>query len=215
MSLTQSYTAGAAREFAHKPRVRTLDRSAFNAACSLLMQYVLQDCRPDLLIGIRTGGLVVAEAMASSVPDAAPVMALTSRRASTGAKSRLPWLPVLLKQLPEPVVDGLRVVEHRVLTPRRRARPQGQHVDPAEIEQIRQHLTGLDRPGVAVVVDDAVDSGVTLAAVLAALRAVCPAAVKFRSAVITVTAESPLAEPDYALYRGDLCRFPWSFDAAD
>jgi hypothetical protein len=28
-----------------------------------------------------------------------------------------------------------------------------------------------------------------------------------------VTLDQPLVEPDFALYRGVLCRFPWSFDA--
>ena len=51
------------------PLVRTLDRDAFEAACAELMRMVLRDGRPDALIGIRTGGLVVAEAMARSVAD--------------------------------------------------------------------------------------------------------------------------------------------------
>ena len=63
-------------------------------------------------------------------------------------------------------------------------------------------------------VDDAVDSGVTLAAVLDLLRDTCRRDIRFRSAVITVTLDNPMTEPDYTLYRGVPCRFPWSFDAA-
>ena len=48
---------------------------------------------PELLVGIRTGGLVVAEAMARAAPHAMPVMPLTCRRASTGMKSRFKLLP--------------------------------------------------------------------------------------------------------------------------
>jgi hypothetical protein len=29
-----------------------------------------------------------------------------------------------------------------------------------------------------------------------------------------VTLDSPLVQPDFALHRGVLCRFPWSFDVA-
>jgi hypoxanthine phosphoribosyltransferase len=65
-----------------------------------------------------------------------------------------------------------------------------------------------------LVVDDAVDSGVTLATVLRLLRESSPPDTQFRSAVVTVTLAQPLAEPDFVLYRGVLCRFPWSFDAA-
>jgi hypothetical protein len=60
-----------------------------------------------------------------------------------------------------------------------------------------------------------VDSGATLAAVLGTLREVCGPTTQLRTAVITVTMEDPAVEPDYTLYRGVLCRFPWSFDAAD
>lgn len=216
MSLSQTSLALGAKTKS-QPRtglVRTLDREAFDAACASLMQCVLEDCQPDLLIGIRTGGLVVAEAMARAAAQKPAVMSLASRRASTGTKAKLTFLPALLKQLPGPLVDSLRVVEHRLLTPRRRARgAQAQFVDPAETEAICRHLAALPPGRVAVVVDDAVDSGVTLAAVLRVLRAGAPEA-EFRSAAITITAEQPLAMPDYALYRGVLCRFPWSFDAA-
>jgi hypoxanthine phosphoribosyltransferase len=99
------------------------------------------------------------------------------------------------------------------LSPRRRRRAQLQHVDHAEAEAIGRHLAqGTASPRV-LVVDDAVDSGLTLATVLRVLREISPSNTQFRSAVVTVTLEQPLAEPDYVLYRGVLCRFPWSFDA--
>jgi hypothetical protein len=53
----------------------------------------------------------------------------------------------------------------------------------------------------------------TLPTVLRTLRAECPSGMDLRTAVITVTMENPVVIPDYALYRGTLCRFPWSFDA--
>jgi len=216
MSLSQTSAAPGANTSspARTGRVRTLDREAFDAACARLMQHVLQDCQPDLLIGIRTGGLVVAEAMARTVGQKPIVMPLTSRRGSTGAKARVKFLPALLTMLPGRLVDGLRILEHRLLTPRRRAQgAQAQFVDPTEAAAICDRLAGLPPGRVAVVVDDAVDSGVTLAAVLQVLRSGTPSA-EFRSAAITVTAEHPLAKPDYALIHGELCRFPWSFDAA-
>lgn len=178
------------------------------------MQTAASDGRPDLLIGIRTGGLVVAEAMARSVADPPPVLPLTSRRAGTAAKSRVVWLPALLRQLPGPVVDALRVVEHRLLSRRRRRRIQDQQVDAGEAEHICRLLADGPPGRLALVVDDAVDSGVTLAAVLRLLRARGASHARFRSAVITTTLDDPLEQPDYTLYRGVLCRFPWSFDAA-
>jgi len=196
------------------PLVRTLDAAAFDAACAELMRMVLRDGRPEALVGIRTGGLVVAEAMARSVTDPPPVLPLTSRRAGTGAKSRIGLLPRLLKALPRPVVDRLRLLELRLLSRRRRRTIQEQHVDQPEADAVRARLAGLPPGSRVLVVDDAVDSGVTLAAVLRLLRETCDPGIDFRSAVITVTLDDPLVEPDYTLFRGVPCRFPWSFDAA-
>lgn len=186
----------------------------FDAACARLLAMASADARPHLLVGIRTGGLVVAEAMARSTDGSLPVLPLTSRRAGTGAKSRIKVLPMVLRHLPRPVVDRLRVAEHRLLSQRRRGRNQQQHVDSNELAQICRFLDNAPRNATVLVVDDAVDSGVTLAAVLRRLRDQCRPDLAIRSAVVTVTLNNPLAEPDYTLYRGVLCRFPWSFDAA-
>jgi len=111
-------------------------------------------------------------------------------------------------------VDGLRWLEHRLLTARRRTQAKVQHIDRTEAEAIGQRLAQASGAQRVLVVDDAVDSGVTLATVLRLLRESSPPDTQFRSAVVTVTLAQPLAEPDFVLYRGVLCRFPWSFDAA-
>jgi hypothetical protein len=59
-----------------------------------------------------------------------------------------------------------------------------------------------------------VDSGATLATVIELLRSMCPSGTEIRSAVITVTLDSPRVMPDFVLHHRVLCRFPWSFDAA-
>jgi len=66
-----------------------------------------------------------------------------------------------------------------------------------------------------LVTDDAVDSGVTLSTVLRHLRKISSFDADFRSAAITQTLEHPIVTPDYLMFHGTLCRFPWSFDAAD
>lgn len=64
-----------------------------------------------------------------------------------------------------------------------------------------------------LIVDDAVDSGATLLAVVEAVRIDMPGA-EVRSAVITQTTPSPVITPDYTLYNNrTLIRFPWSMDA--
>lgn len=193
--------------------IHDLDPPRFAAACASLMHQVLDSYRPDLLVGIRTGGLVVAEAMARSVTEPVSVLPLTCRRAATGVKARLKVLPRILTAMPRPVVNRLRWLEHRMLTGRRQGARKPQQIDHGEAAIIGRHLLATNVRRI-LVVDDAVDSGVTLATVLQLLRQACPPDTEFRTAVVTVTMEQPLVEPDFLLYRGVLCRFPWSFDAA-
>jgi hypoxanthine phosphoribosyltransferase len=178
------------------------------------MQRVDADFAPTLLVGIKNGGLVVAETMARFAASRPPVMPLTSRRAATGTKSRLPLLRTMLLALPMSARDLLRRVEHRYfIAPRAQAGRQ-QYVDQTEANAIRQHLSANSGPERVLVVDDAVDSGVTLGAVLHVLRDIALPGTEMRAAVITQTLDNPTVRPDYALHHGTLCRFPWSFDAA-
>jgi uncharacterized protein len=191
-------------------QTRTLGQSAFDAACAELMRMVGRDYAPVLLVGVRTGGLVVAETMARLT--SLPVLPLTCRRPMTALKSRVPGLKPLLATLPEPLLNALRRAEHRMVSGNRRA-AQPTQVDRAEAIAIGNWLRILSRGARVLLVDDAVDSGVTLATVLQTFRDVCPSDVEVRSAVITVTTEDPVVAPDYTLFRSVLCRFPWSFDA--
>ncbi|MGH7041240.1 MAG: phosphoribosyltransferase [Acetobacteraceae bacterium] len=193
-------------------RVVTLAREDFDRACGDLLRLVARSYAPTMLVGIRTGGLVVAEAMARTTPAPPPVMPLTCRRAGTQAKARVPLLGRALSALPRPMADGLRKAEFNLTAGRRRTRNPPQAPDEAEAAAIAARtFANTER---LLVVDDAVDSGVTLAAVLTTLRRRCAPATLIRSAVITQTLENPVIAPDYALHRSVLCRFPWSFDAA-
>lgn len=194
--------------------VRTLNRAEFDIACGNLMR-MATSYNPTLLIGIRTGGLVVADAMAQSVAEAPPrVLPLTCRRPGTAMKSRVPLLHEVLGILPRDAVDVMRIWEHRLLSSRRKRLATVPHVDRDEVVAIASAVSETLEPQRLLVVDDAVDSGVTLATVIELLAANCPATVEIRSAVITVTLDTPRVMPDFALYRGVLCRFPWSFDAS-
>ena len=189
---------------------RTLDQAAFDAACAELMRMSERDYAPALLVGVRTGGLVVAETMARGT--SLPVLPLTCRRPTTAFKSRVPGLKPILATLPEPLLNALRRAEHRLVSSHRRG-VQPTQIDLNEAIAIGNWLRILGCGARVLVVDDAVDSGITLATVLQTLRGVCPPAVELRTAVITLTTQEPAVIPDYALCRGVLCRFPWSFDA--
>lgn len=191
----------------------TLRQPEFASACAELMRQVEADYLPTLVVGIRTGGFVVAEAMVRSARTALTVLPLTCQRAGTGAKARLPFLRSVLATLPRPAIDLLRRIEHDLLIAPRRHQSREQLIDTTEVNAIAGWLT--DRPPTQriLVVDDAVDSGVTLYTVLQHLGRVCPPETEVRSAVITQTLPEPRIRPNYALYQQTLCRFPWSYDA--
>jgi hypoxanthine phosphoribosyltransferase len=189
----------------------TLQGARFAGACRELMRLVERDYQPTLIVGIRTGGLVVAEAMVRDASAAIPVLPLTCRRATTGTKSRMPLLRQVLGRMPRAVVDLLRRIEHRFVAAGSQT---GQReLDQGESTAIARRLQATG-PARVLVADDAVDSGATLAAVLRLLRELCPRDAEIRSAAITQTLAAPAVRPDYVLFRQVLCRFPWSFDAS-
>jgi uncharacterized protein len=195
------------------PPLRILMQREFEAACAQLMRLVEQDYAPALIVGVRTGGLVVAECMARHSSSALPVLPVTSRRASTNAKARIPLFRATLSALPRPAVNLLRRVEHKFLIAPRAHQQRAQLIDHGEVEEIAATLARGELRSRLLVADDAVDSGVTLATVVNHLAAACPAGTEIRTAVITQTLDQPAMRPHYALYQNTLCRFPWSFDA--
>jgi uncharacterized protein len=195
------------------PPLRTLQQPAFEAACALLMRLVEADYAPTLIIGIRTGGMVVAEAMVRAAAVPLPVLPLTCRRPSTNAKAKVPLLRTAVASLPRSVTDLTRRLEHRWLSARRIHHDQPQNIDRTEAEAIRTWLRKTPHPARILVADDAVDSGVTLQTVLQTLREIGRRGMVLRSAAITQTMPNPLVVPNYVLWRETLCRFPWSLDA--
>jgi hypoxanthine phosphoribosyltransferase len=111
----------------------------------------------------------------------------------------------IIKLLPKRVNNVLRMAEAKCLSI-------------AKISKRRLLLTAkqIDVLGNAekiLIVDDAVDSGATLSAVIEAI-AKLPGKRNVRTAVITVTASDPAVMPDFFIYNNHtLIRFPWSADA--
>ncbi len=194
-------------------RVITLHPQAFAAECGRLGREALKSGPYDLIVGIRTGGARVADAVCSRTEALGAVARHDVRlqRASTPARTGAAkgWLC----RLPRPLLDLLRMAES--LWDARHAHQE------EDVERARARLEipteclkamEADRPRSILVIDDAVDSGVTLSATVDALRELCPEA-RIVTAVLTVTRPDAIISPDIALHRDrTLIRFPWSND---
>lgn len=181
-------------------KVLTLEPKQFSAACrELAGQVGAASFVPGMVVGIQSGGEYVAREVIAAFPGA--MLSLVGlQRPSTSRKS---LLQPLFRHLPLRMLDLLRMAESRILALRPR-----RHIPRIEIDPSLRAML----PSRVLVVDDAVDSGATMAAVVDALRRACPD-IEVRTAVITVTTRRPAVMPDFALYKDNtLIRFPWSMD---
>lgn len=184
-------------------KVITLNNQDFESKTRRLAE-MARRFDPDIIIGILSGGGFVGRIFVRSFPDA-KYLEIGSRRNSTGAKRHLRGL---MKLLPRWATDRLRILEAKWLAKRH----SGETVPPRDValdESMRMSLRNARR---ILIVDDAVDSGATMAGVAEAVRKANPGA-EIRTAAITVTTLDPIIRPDYRLYdSGILIRFPWSND---
>ena len=191
------------------PRALDLYDQDFADACRRLAELVAPQ-RPDLLVGIATGGAWVAEAMQPHLPDAA-LLTITLQRPGTTVKDAL-RLGSGLSRLPRPVSNVLRwlEVEYREVSLRRQV--------PADLEERAAQVAadgGLhtgQRFRRCGVVDDTLDSGRTLRLAAAAVALAQPAA-SITTAVLASTWRRPPVQPDVCLFDRTLLRLPWSLDA--
>lgn len=198
------------RSYADGGRVVTLYDSQFQEECLRLSTAVMTSgFMPDLVIGIRHGGSEVADYL--GFKDAMRLDVVVG----SSYQRRNEYIGNMLKYVPRPVLNLLRRIALWSKGKRNRIRqnlqiayfPKDECC--AGVEEIFSKNTVRN----VLVVDDAVDYGMTMRLVLTDLRKRIPIA-DIRSAVITVTTKRPIEMPDYYLYNNKtLIRFPWSMDA--
>ena len=182
-------------------KVITLDPPALARHC-IQLQHKCLGFKPDLIVGIASGGAAVADMMFTDTPHAV----LSSRRPSTNSKNHASLIFSVIRLCPVWVRDRLRLWEARRLARTKQAHA-SRTVDIPE--DSRNAIASASR---ILIIDDAVDSGATLQAVTDTISAINTAAV-IASAALTVTTPAPIARPDYTLYDNcTLIRFPWSKD---
>jgi hypothetical protein len=163
---------------------------------------------PEAVVGIANGGVRVVEAL----PRREGLAAWSCRLHRPGTERRK-GISRLLRRLPYPVTDHLRVLEDWLRGRRAVTVPAPTATLANDLERISAEI---ERRGIhrVAVIDDAADSGATLACVMGCLRESLPDSVDLRSAVITATRPPERAAiiPDFHLFDLTLLRFPWSHD---
>lgn len=186
--------------------VITLSMSDFSIACKQLQRSVTESgFIPDLVIGIATGGLWVLEQQDF---DSAEKFEVSLKRDSSHRKESL-GISRILKLLPYFLLNWMRVIEFRIM----------QYSDSEEIiDEKVKWLSSILEDNITrtfnsvLIVDDAVDSGVTLKTVYEAVGNFFGGDCDIKTASVVVTRKKPIIYPDYFLYNDCLLRFPWSND---
>ncbi|MCM1139688.1 MAG: glycosyltransferase [Duncaniella sp.] len=189
-------------------KVITLSHNLFQEECLRLATSIrAEEFIPDLVIGIFRGGTEVVNCLGFN--EAKRVDIVIGENDSKN-KERL---KNVLKYIPRPGLNLLRRIALWQKGKRNRTSQNLQYsYENVIYESVAEKLLSIADNGNVLVVDDAVDYGVTMHLVLTELRRIHPKA-DIRSAVITVTTESPIVMPDYYLYNDKtLIRFPWSAD---
>lgn len=194
-------------------QVVTLTPEDLNAHTARLADAVRTDAptRFDAIVAVLRGGSIVCDYFlrhfARSLYTARYDVAL--QRPSTKHKKKV--LGKILRHLPYPLLDAMRKAEAKMLSLRRKIN------EPPVIPEVEMPnglaaaLTQTHQPEI-LLIDDAIDSGDTLYAIVATLRKTNPET-KITVAVITETTDHPRIRANHTLYRNNtLIRFPWSDD---
>lgn len=196
-------------------RVITLSDGAVEWQGRELSRRIAAECPEgfDLMVGVRRGGVFVADAVWRHLPDGfcRDIVNVTMQRPTTRAKGAK--LASVLGNMPLWVLNSARILESHWLRMRSKMRgDKERRRDDRELKVSAGELPPLGPNPRLLLVDDAIDTGDTLKAVLRALTAHY-GPIQVKVAVITVTTDNPRVDADFAMYHDQtLIRFPWSAD---
>ena len=167
--------------------------------------------RYDAVVGIYRGGSEFCNVFLKHFPArrCGARFDVALQRPST--KKKTDGVGRFLRRLPNALLNVMRVAESLVLEVYTRCSGKDKGLKVQLPSELISLLLATPAPNV-LVIDDAIDSGHTMAAIIAAVKEVNPQAL-VRSAVVTVTTRCPKVKADFALYRNrTLVRFPWASD---
>ncbi|MBJ9293201.1 hypothetical protein GHT40_02695 [Citrobacter werkmanii] len=187
-------------------KVITID---FNSACVELAEKVKESYQPEVIVGIATGGLFVAQILSEQMNI--PLVVVKKQRPMTKIKNKI-RLDLFLKKLPYVVSNVLRVLETKFNECRFEKNKSNISYSDISVEWIEGSFTSLSSFNKILIVDDSIDSGKTLYLVKQFIKMNLDDKVEIKMAVLNQTFKNPLINPDFLLDKNVIYRFPWSKD---
>lgn len=189
-------------------RVVTLLDGKFEKACHCLSVEISNSYKPDIIVGVLTGGGYVGREVSRAWPETQYTEIRVQRKDTVKKEAGIRH--VVLQSLPYFMLNWLRMAEmvyEDIKAKKSNPKREGKVELSAEIDaQLREKGKNI------LLVDDAIDTGATLKLIKDTLTERYPLA-KIKIAVITVTSNYPLIDADYYLFHDrTLVRFPWSND---
>ncbi len=194
-------------------RVVTLRQEEFEQSCRQLAKEVVLSYSPDVIVGILTGGGYIGKLVFDELngDGTKKYFEVEAHRPGYNAKQNSA-VRAMLMMMPRVVLDWARILESKVLEHRYKSRKEivKREITVNVPDDVREMLVHGGRK--ILIVDDAIDSGVTMASVMDFFAREFPNN-EIKNAVITVTTATPAVGADYSLYNDHvLVRFPWSQD---
>lgn len=192
-------------------KVVNFKRNEFESFLEISLKDWKIDSSKILILGIKEGGVHLAEDVYDFLTfesgNEVDLKFIKCQRPSTSLKKksnlRKQVLEFMFKISPVFVLDILRNIEHYFLTSK-------------EIEFNREVILedeiDFNKYDKILIVDDAVDSGVTLVEVSKFVEQSNTINSLIKSLAVVVTSNNSIINPDYYLYKDVLIRFPWSLD---
>lgn len=189
-------------------QVVTLDEKAFNQEAQKLSQKILDaNYTPEMIIGIKSGGAYLSKAMQSYFTEIY-YGEVSLQRPSTKRKKRFN-IGVLLKRLPYSLTNILRKWELLVFEATKDDNYNSDREKQVCIDDdVQKHLKNIKR---VLLVDDAIDSGVTMLGVKNVLLKINPN-LEIKTAALTQTHKKSFIQADFLLYQRVLLRCMWAED---
>ena len=192
-------------------QVITLNDKALTSLSVQLAQKVLTSSwEPELIIGIRTGGIYVAQPLYEEISQhyESQYNTVSLSRISTQRKKKIN-ISKILKKLPYFLLDFLRNLEVLLFEKTKTK----QYVPNREKEinitpELEEQISSSSK---ILLVDDAVDTGTTLLAIKNKLLSINPD-MTVKTAVLTITHKTSFIDTDFYIYNRVLLRCPWSED---